>query len=176
MCALVKCSRAPSIVPAPGTLGLFAGNVLRLRRAESFSEASPSSAAKLSDHRRQLFMGPPVTRTATKKMDRQPTASTSSQDPSPSLDQDVLPPNNLVFEDDLQQESQDAMPRRNVARENQQKQHRQRESRLGRRSHTIDPRNCDDEARSGNPPAATSEAGYCTRRPKLQLELTQTAT
>lgn len=63
-------SRASSIVVAPSILGLFADKVLRLRRAESFSGASPSSAAKLSDYRRQLFMGPPVTRKWTDNLQR----------------------------------------------------------------------------------------------------------
>lgn len=35
----------------------------------TFSGASPTSAAKLGEYRRQLFMGPPVTREVAKKME-----------------------------------------------------------------------------------------------------------
>lgn len=75
--------RAFSSVSFPGTPGLSTDDVYRVRKAESFLGTSPTSAAKLSDYRRLLFMGPPVTRTAGKKM-----AVTSNQLLTPGSSQD----------------------------------------------------------------------------------------
>lgn len=43
----------------------------------TFSGASPTLAAKLGEYRRQLFMGPPVTREAAKKMEDSSSANVS---------------------------------------------------------------------------------------------------
>lgn len=111
--------RTFSSVSIPGTPGPFTDDVLRVRQAESFVGASPSSAAKLSDYRRQLFMGPPTTRTASKKMEETsnlmatPGSSQEQGHSQDQLDHDVLLLDNLASEDEINQELQDATPRRN---------------------------------------------------------------
>lgn len=86
----------------------------------TFSGASPTLAAKLGEYRRQLFMGPPVTREAAKKMEDSSSANVSgtqvsSQDP---IEHDVAPLGENL-DDDLRQEQQKATPRRNPPRAQQ---------------------------------------------------------
>lgn len=69
--------RAFSGISFPDIPGPFTEDVVRLLKAETFTGASPSSAAKLSDYRRQLFMGTPITRTAGKKWRSPPRRQTS---------------------------------------------------------------------------------------------------
>lgn len=119
--------RAFSSVSIPGTPGPFTDEELRVLQAKSFVGASTSSVAKLYDYRRQLFMGPSTTHTASKNMEGTSNlmvTSGSSQEQVPSqdqLDHDV----NQASEDDINQEPQDATPRRNPQRGNQQQQRQQ---------------------------------------------------
>lgn len=125
--------RAFSSVSILGTPGPFTDEELRVLQAESFVGLSPSSVAKLSDYRRQLFMGPPTTHTASKNMEGTSNLMVtpgSSQEQVPSqdqLDHDVLPLDNLASEENINQEPQDATPRRNPQRSNQQQQRQQPE-------------------------------------------------
>lgn len=125
--------RAFSSVSIPGTSGPFTDDVLLVRQAESFVGASPSSATKISDYRRQLFIGPPTTRTTSKKMEgtsnlmETPGSSQEHGSSQEQLDHDVLPLDSLASEDDINQEPQDATPRRNPQRGNQQQQRQQPE-------------------------------------------------
>lgn len=110
-------------VNLPGSPGPFTEDVLRVRRVDTFSGASPRSAAKLSEYRRQLFMGPPVTREAAKKMDDSSSANTSgTQASAQDLDDHDIAPLHGDPEDDLRQEQQDVTPRRNPSRAQQQRQ------------------------------------------------------
>lgn len=126
-------SRSASVLRAssllnPGTPGPFTEDVLRSQRASNFLGASPSSAAKLRDYRRQLFMGPPVTRTA-KKMATQSSSSTNLEASSSSQDlqdNDAAPLDPFQV-GDLSEEPQDATPRRNQQPRGNQPQRRRAE-------------------------------------------------
>lgn len=105
--------RAFSSVSFPGTPGPFTDDVYRVRKVESFLGASPTSAAKLSDYRWLLFMGPLVTRTVGKKMEgtsNQLVTPGSLQDQASSqdhLEHEIVPLDNLVLDDNINQEPLD---------------------------------------------------------------------